>query len=49
MKSVVEHLSSITAFTKSIVVNFLLNNCRRGDVVEWLEQLGYGTESRRIA
>ena len=26
-----------------------LRLCKRGAVVEWLEQLGYGAESRRIA
>ena len=28
---------------------FLFLNPNRGAVVEWLEQLGYGAESRRIA
>ena len=38
-------------YTKSVTMGFFPrdSNIKRGAVVEWLEQFGYGAESRRIA
>ena len=42
-------LGKVTCFSVKTCIFFLENAKNRGAVVEWLEQLGYGAESRRIA
>ena len=44
------HMAMCISFGHFMVIYYQALMClKRGAVVEWLEQLGYGAESRRIA